>query len=112
MSFPLRRSVTLIMILVFVVTMLPVALVVPPASGATLPTLASPLTLSATLSVQPGTAMAWGLNTAGQLGDGTTTTRTTPVPVAGLSGVTAIAAGYNHRLALLGDGPCVPGATT
>jgi hypothetical protein len=51
-----------------------------------------------------GTVWAWGYNRDGQLGDGTTTNRTTPVQVSGLSGVTAIAAGTHHSLALKGDG--------
>ncbi len=41
----------------------------------------------------PGTPYAWGLNTSGQLGDGTTTERHTPVPVRGLTEVVAVAAG-------------------
>ncbi|WP_422614017.1 RCC1 domain-containing protein, partial [Bifidobacterium indicum] len=53
-----------------------------------------------------GTAYAWGYNDSGQLGDGTTTDRTTPVKAATPAGVafTAISAGYNHSLALTGDG--------
>ncbi len=51
-----------------------------------------------------GTVMAWGNNEFGQLGDGTTTRRTTPVQVLGLSGVVAIAAGGNHSAALLSNG--------
>jgi alpha-tubulin suppressor-like RCC1 family protein len=33
-----------------------------------------------------GTVWAWGLNEDGELGDGTTTDRNTPVQVAGLTG--------------------------
>ena len=51
-----------------------------------------------------GTVWAWGANNGGQIGDGTTTTRTSPVAVSGLSNVIAIAAGATHALALKGDG--------
>ncbi|MBI4495208.1 MAG: tandem-95 repeat protein, partial [Chloroflexi bacterium] len=51
-----------------------------------------------------GTVWAWGYNWAGQLGDGTTTSRPTPVQVSGLSGMTAVAAGQEHSLAVKSDG--------
>ncbi len=57
-----------------------------------------------------GTVVSWGFNFAGELGDGTTTNRFTPVGVttAGtvLSGrtVVALAAGEHHSLALCSDG--------
>jgi alpha-tubulin suppressor-like RCC1 family protein len=51
-----------------------------------------------------GTVWAWGQNAHGQLGDGTTATRTSPVQVQSLEGVTAIAAHDNHTLALRSDG--------
>jgi alpha-tubulin suppressor-like RCC1 family protein len=52
-----------------------------------------------------GAVWAWGYNHTGQLGDGTTATRTSPVQVlAAGSGVVAIAAGYGHSLALREDG--------
>ena len=51
-----------------------------------------------------GTVWIWGLNTYGQLGDGTTTNRTTPVQVNGLTGVIAVAGGAAHTLALKSDG--------
>ncbi|MDD3179012.1 MAG: fibronectin type III domain-containing protein [Opitutaceae bacterium] len=51
-----------------------------------------------------GTVWAWGYNSYGQLGDGTTTQRTTPVQVSGLTGVVAIAAGGSHTVAAKSDG--------
>ena len=51
-----------------------------------------------------GTVWAWGWNGYGQLGDGSTTNRLTPVPVSGLTGVVAIAGGDYHSLALKSDG--------
>src|SRR5262249_31207292 len=46
----------------------------------------------------------WGWNYFGQLGDGTTDSHSTPVPVSGLTNVTAIAAGSGHSIALKSDG--------
>ena len=51
-----------------------------------------------------GTVWAYGLNSSGQLGDGTTTNRSAPVQVIGLTGITAIAAGYDSSYALQTDG--------
>jgi len=50
-----------------------------------------------------GTVWAWGSNEFGQLGDGTTTARLTPVQISGLSGITSIAAGDRHTVALRND---------
>jgi alpha-tubulin suppressor-like RCC1 family protein len=55
----------------------------------------------------PGSALGWGLNTLGQLGDGSSTlVRTTPVAAHLPAGVlvTAVAAGDNSSLALTSDG--------
>jgi len=57
-----------------------------------------------------GTVWAWGNNGEGELGNGTNATSSAPVQVLGsggegyLAGVTAIAAGGFHSLALKGDG--------
>lgn len=48
-----------------------------------------------------GGAYCWGRNAGGRVGDGTTTTRLTPVPVSNMaSGVTRIAAGYEYTCAI------------
>ena len=56
-----------------------------------------------------GTLAAWGYNNYGQLGNGSTTDSSVPVPVTQsgvLAGktITAISAGYNHSMALCSDG--------
>ena len=55
-----------------------------------------------------GTVMAWGMNVYGQLGNGTidtiSTPHPTPTPVSGLAGVTQVAAGQYHSLALRSNG--------
>lgn len=56
-----------------------------------------------------GTVWAWGSNNYGQLGDGTTTSRSVPFQILGLSGITAISASFttnlmSHSLALRNDG--------
>lgn len=51
-----------------------------------------------------GTVWAWGSNSYGQLGDGSTTDSNTPVQVSGLTDITAIAGGENYSLALKSDG--------
>lgn len=59
---------------------------------------------------EDGTLWAWGDNDVGQLGDGTTTDRNTPVQVLGPNGggfltdIIAVSAGDHHVLALKNDG--------
>jgi len=52
-----------------------------------------------------GTARCWGLGESGQRGDRSFSTfALAPIDVTGLSGATALATGYGHACALLGDG--------
>lgn len=48
-----------------------------------------------------GQVFAWGDNSKGQLGDGTNQPHAIPAIVPGLSGVSGIAAGYQHSLAVI-----------
>ncbi len=51
-----------------------------------------------------GTVWCAGLNTEGQLGDGSTTNRPRVVQVSGVTGATAIAAGFKHACAVVAGG--------
>jgi hypothetical protein len=51
------------------------------------------------LSGDGGTVWGWGENDDGEIGDGTTTNRATPVQTSGLANMTTIAAGVDHSLA-------------
>ena len=57
---------------------------------------------------QDGTVWAWGQNNDGQLGDGTNTSRSSPVELSGISGVLRVSCGGNfassHSLAVKTDG--------
>jgi alpha-tubulin suppressor-like RCC1 family protein len=54
-----------------------------------------------------GTLWSWGDNSSGQLGDGTTTGRSSAVQVSGLIGAISIAAGGKETFAVRGDGVVV-----
>ncbi|AKJ01174.1 alpha-tubulin suppressor-like RCC1 family protein [Archangium gephyra] len=75
----------------------------PACSTAPAQTLAAGYSYSVMLK-QDGMLWAWGYNAVGQLGDGTTIQRTTPVQVPGLSNIIDLAAGNAHTLALKQDG--------
>jgi alpha-tubulin suppressor-like RCC1 family protein len=51
-----------------------------------------------------GIVSVWGWNAYGQLGDGSLTDAATPVQLSSVSGVTAVAGGFYHSLALKSDG--------
>jgi alpha-tubulin suppressor-like RCC1 family protein/type IV secretory pathway TrbD component len=51
-----------------------------------------------------GSIQCWGLNSSGQLGDGTTTTRSAPVQVSGVSTAISLSAGSDHSCSILDDG--------
>jgi alpha-tubulin suppressor-like RCC1 family protein len=60
---------------------------------------------SLTVTAAPsGTVSAWGYNSSGQLGNGSTTNSNVPIPVNGLTGVVGVAAGEFNSLALKSDG--------
>lgn len=74
------------------------ALTAPGAAGAAAGAPAGTAVLAAS------SALTWGDNSAGELGNGTLTASTTPVPVGGSGGITAISAGGRHVLALTAAG--------
>jgi len=55
-----------------------------------------------TCAVADGGAYCWGLNTHGELGNGTNTQSTSPVRAGTISAVTSIVTGYMHSCALTG----------
>ena len=54
--------------------------------------------------LQDHTLVAWGLNSDGQLGDGTTNDHYTPMPVQGLNNVIWVSAGWAQVVAIKSDG--------
>jgi len=87
-----------------VAVVLGMALSAAPAAGAARGPVTAGATSQATTTT---TAVAWGDNSAGELCDGTLAGSEVPESVPGLSGVTAIAEGGRHVLALRSDGTVV-----
>src|SRR5215813_1445136 len=66
---------------------------------------AAALLYAAPLFARADSAIAWGANSFRQLGDGTTTDHYSPMPVSSLiNGVTDVAAGFSHSVAIQNGG--------
>jgi alpha-tubulin suppressor-like RCC1 family protein len=61
-------------------------------------------TLASAALAQTGAVLGFGNNASGQIGDSTTVNRSLITPADSISGIKAIACGYNHTLALDGTG--------
>ena len=60
--------------------------------------------VAATAASAQGSSVAWGDDWFGQLGDGTTTNRAAPLQVTSVAGVSRVAGGSDHSLAVKSDG--------
>lgn len=97
-SFRIQRPIKAIVLAVTAMLLMPVLWVAYSMS-------ATPTTMHASTTTghyhtcavtSTGNVQCWGNNSAGQLGDGTTTERLAPVTVSGLNNVTAVTAGKYH----------------
>jgi alpha-tubulin suppressor-like RCC1 family protein len=76
-----------------------------PVSGLAAPVVAmSGGTVYACAVLSTGAVQCWGTNVGGNLGDGTTTDRSTPVTAVGVSGAVGVATGRIHTCAVLSNG--------
>lgn len=103
----MRQNVTLLICTILLTLILQAGLAAPAQAGlaAAAPSgQISARSLHALAARPDGTVWAWGDNTYGALGTGDTTPQRYPVRVSGISGVTAVAAGYFHSVALHADG--------
>ena len=74
-----------------------------PAAAGAMPNIAAGWALTVALK-SDGTLWAWGYNDIGQLGDGTTNTRSSPEQIGTDNKWVSVAAGYDHTAALKSDG--------
>jgi RHS repeat-associated protein len=58
----------------------------------------------AAAATAPSGPLAWGYNVDGEVGDGTTTNRSAPVPISGIGQIVALSGGFTYSLALRNDG--------
>ena len=70
----------------------------------TVPSTTSTITGEVSGTTAPGSIWAWGDNSYGQLGNGTTSGNSNPIQVRSLTNVEDVATSYNHSLALKSDG--------
>jgi alpha-tubulin suppressor-like RCC1 family protein len=54
--------------------------------------------------LEDGTLWGWGYNGSGQLGDGTTTNRTSPTQIGSATNWSSVAAGDYHTIGIMSDG--------
>jgi len=73
-------------------------------TGSTVALAAAAQSRNSLVVTSDGDVWAWGSNDFGQLGDGTTMNRSSPVQVPGPIGMVAVAAGNYHTLVLKSDG--------
>ena len=100
----ISKATAIIMALVIMITAVPFAAVAAESDQDLVWTDVSAGRSHSVAIMSDGTVWAWGGNSSGQLGDGTTYNRHTPAQVSGLTEITAISAGGYHTTALKSDG--------
>jgi len=109
MSKNITRKISLILIYCIIVAIYPINTVVAEIGTTEISEFTTIPMISAgsnhTIALKSdGTVWSWGNNEFGQLGDGTTTNRHTPVQVQNLNNVVAITSGNYYTMALRNDG--------
>ena len=98
---PTKKLMSLIMAFTLMLTLIPAGIVMVNALGDAYSIIS--VGRNHTMAIKSdGSLWAWGINGNGQLGDGTTEDRHTPVKI--MDGVVQVSAGYNHTLAVKSDG--------